>query len=113
MQNSVEEISFFYVRIDHILQPKIIDDLKKFKKLKNFIFQYNGCDSMKEITMLDKIMKLIDIRDRFDAITIENAFKQTIKKNENLHLKPLDTNYLTGSILLKNNKICEEPTFKP
>ena len=82
MQNSIEEISFFYVRIDHILQPKIIEDLKKFKKLKNFIFQYNGCDSMKEISLMDKIMKLIDIRSRFDAINVENAFKQTIKRND-------------------------------
>jgi len=39
---------------------------------------------MKEISMMDKVMKLIDIRSRFDAISVENAFKQTIKKNENL-----------------------------
>jgi hypothetical protein len=75
MHNSVEEISFFYVRIDHILQPNIIEELKKFKKVKNFIFQYNGCDTMKEISYLDKIMKLIDIRSRFDAIAVESAFK--------------------------------------
>ena len=30
---------------------------------------------MKEITMIDKIMKLIDIRTRFDAIAVENKFK--------------------------------------
>ena len=29
---------------------------------------------MKEISFMDKIMKLIDIRDRFDAIAIDNAF---------------------------------------
>ena len=37
---------------------------------------------MKEISLMDKIMKLIDIRSRFDAINVENAFKQTIKRNE-------------------------------
>jgi hypothetical protein len=69
---------------------------------------------MKEISILDKIMKLIDIRSRFDAIAVENAFKQTIRRNENLHLKAdAEMKYTTGSILVKNNRVCDENSFKP
>jgi len=67
---------------------------------------------MKEISLMDKIMKLIDIRSRFDAINVENAFKQTIKRSDGLHLKTeVDVKYLTGSILVKNNNVCKEPAF--
>jgi hypothetical protein len=44
-------------------------------------------------------MKLIQIRDRFDAIAVENAFKETVMKNNSIkiNLNP-ESKYLTGSI---------------
>ena len=68
---------------------------------------------MKEISMMDKVLKLIDIRSKFDAISVENTIKQTIMEKNNNRLKSdaVDTKYLTGSILVKNNIVCDDPSF--